>query len=299
MTAKVPHVHAEFTVDIGLTTAMESGIPAADGGSAHGPLRIPAPSRQVPRARRSAGRADGGAGGADARARRRLSRRRCGELRGRGQAALDEARAAAEAALGDVLERRAQLVQEHRQAGEAVGVDDPGQAARAPGAVRDPRAEGRRRERRHRQHVDGPELAQALGADALVGPAGGRRDDERAAVGGERLGRRVVAAHRDDLVGHPDQRVGPGEDTDDPQVVAARGRGLEPAVRSRVHERPGEHDPGRALRHRRPGEGGRQAGAVVAAAGEADADAASPRRCSLRIARTRAVAPGSACEPSR
>src|SRR3954469_5026733 len=85
------------------------------------PRRAPAAIRSA-RAevrRRSGGGSAGGAGG---------------ELRGRGQAALGGARAGAEAALGDVLERRAQLVQEHRQAGEAVGVDGPGQAARAPGA---------------------------------------------------------------------------------------------------------------------------------------------------------------------
>ena len=82
----------------------------------------------------------------------------------------------------------------------------------------------------------------------------------------------MVAAHGDDAVGHPDQRVGAGQDADHAQVVAVAGDGVEPGDALRRHERPGEHDARAAGRQRRPREGVGEAGAVVAAVGQADMD---------------------------
>ena len=139
------------------------------------------------------------------------------------------------------------------------------------------------------EQVDAAERAQPPGADELLAARLDARHDERAAARGEDLAARVVAAHRDDVVGERDEGVGVGQEVEQAHVVAGADERLEALALLGGHERPGDDDAGRALGQPAAGERVGEAMAVLAAAHEAHRKAAAGQLEALATARVGAL----------
>ncbi len=180
-----------------------------------------------------------------------------------------------EAGRGGVAGAREEVLEQVGDAGEPAHVDLGGRSGPRGSAGGEPGGDRARLELARPEHVDEAERAQAAGADDLLVARLRARDDERARARRENLADGAVAAHRDDVVGEPDQRLRVGDEVEDAQVVALGGEGVHGLARGVRHERAGDDDAGASLRQLGARERLGQRVAVLAAAQYADRHAAA------------------------